>query len=65
MEMAVIIKRDLVSKMSGKVISKGTIAIYCDTMQAIKTGERSNKSTAWMWVKEGRDFRIIGWKRVK
>ena len=64
MEQAVILKKELRSKVSGVVIAKDTIVIYCDKMRAVKVGSKSNKSDLWVGVRE-KDIEIIGWKTIK
>jgi len=64
MEQAVILKKELRSKVSGVVIAKDTIVIYCDKMRAVKAGSKSNRSDLWVGVRE-KDIEIIGWKKIK
>ena len=64
MEQAVILKKDLVSKVSGVRVSKGTMVIYSSSMRAIKLTVKSNTSDLWIGVRE-RDIEIIGWKTIK
>jgi len=65
MEHAVILKKELRSRVIGRVvIAKDTIAIYCDKMRAVKSGSKSNKSDLWIGV-SSKDIEIIGWQKVK
>lgn len=64
MEMAVILKRDLTSKVAGITIPKGTMVIYSEIMNAIKTEATSRRSEVWIGVRK-KDFSIVGWKQVK
>ena len=64
MEQAVTIKRELVSKVSGVRIAKGSIAIYSSTMRAVRVNTKSNKSDLWIGVREN-DISIIDWIHVK
>lgn len=62
--MAVILKRDLTSRVANITIPKGTMVIYSDTMRAIKTEATSRKSEVWIGAKE-KDFKYVGWVQVK
>jgi hypothetical protein len=64
MEQAAILKKELRSKVSGVVVPKDSVVIYCDNMRAVKVGSKSNKSDLWLGVRE-RDIEIIGWKTIK
>jgi hypothetical protein len=64
MEQAAILKKELRSKVSGVVIDKDTVVIYCDKMRAVKIGSKSNKSDLCVGVRE-KDIEIIGWKTIK
>ena len=65
MEMAVILKRDLVSRVANITIPKGAMVIYSDTMRAVRTEATSRKSEVWIGAKEGKDFKYVGWVQVK
>jgi lipopolysaccharide export system protein LptA len=64
MEMAVILKRDLTSRVANVTLRKGSMVIYSDKMRAIKTKASSRKSEVWIGAKE-KDFTIVGWIKVK
>jgi hypothetical protein len=64
MEQAVVLKKELRSRVSGVVIAKDTIVIYCDKMRAVKSGSKSNKSDLWIGVSQ-KDIEIIGWQKIK
>jgi hypothetical protein len=64
MEQAVILKKELRSKVCGVVIAKNTIVIYCDKMRAVKAGSKSNRPDIWVGVRE-KDIEIIGWEKIK
>ena len=64
MEQAVIVKKNLLSKVGSVVIAKDTVVIYCDKMRAVKVASKRNKSDIWFGVSE-RDIEIIGWKKIK
>jgi len=64
MEQAAILKKELRSKVSGVVIDKDTVVIYCDKMRAVKVNSKSNRSDLWIGVRE-KDIKIIGWKTIK
>jgi hypothetical protein len=64
MEQAVILKKELRSRVSGVVIAKDTVVIYCDKTRAVKVASKRNKSDIWFGVSE-RDIEIIGWKKIK
>lgn len=64
MEQAVILKKDLVSKVSGVRVTKGTMVIYSSSMKAVKINTKSNMSDLWIGVRE-KDIEIIGWKTIK
>jgi len=64
MEHAAILKKELRSRVSGSTIAKDTIVIYCDKMNAVKTGYKSNKSDLWIGVIP-KDIEIIGWQKIK
>jgi hypothetical protein len=65
MESAVILKRDLKSRVAGITIPKGTVVIYSETMRAIKSDYNNNKSQVWIGAREGKDFKFVGWVQVK
>lgn len=64
MEQAAILKKELRSKVSGVVVPKDSVVIYCDKMGAVKINSKSNKSDLWIGVRE-KDIEIIGWKTIK
>jgi hypothetical protein len=64
MEQAVIVKKNLLSKVGSVVIPRNTIVIYCDKIGAVKVASKRNKSDIWFGVSE-RDIEIIGWKKIK
>ena len=64
MEQAVILKKELRSKVSGVVVPKDTVVIYSSSMRAVKINLKSNMSDLWIGVKE-KDISIIGWKTIK
>jgi hypothetical protein len=64
MEMAVILKRDLKSRVANVTLRKGSMVIYSDKMKAVKTEVSSRRSEVWIGAKE-KDFIIVGWKQVK
>ena len=64
MEQAVILKKELRSKVSGVVVPKNTVVIYSSSMRAVKINGKSNKSDLWIGVRE-KDIKIIGWKTIK
>jgi len=64
MEQAVIVKKNLLSKVGSVVIPRNTIVIYCDKIGAVKVSSKSNRSDLWVGVSE-RDIEIIDWKKIK
>jgi hypothetical protein len=64
MEQAVIVKKNLLSKVGSVVIPRNTIVIYCDKMRAVKAGSKSNRPDIWVGVRE-KDIEIIGWEKIK
>lgn len=64
MEQAVILKKELRSKVSGVVVLKDTVVIYSSSMRAIKINVKSNTSDLWIGVRE-KDIKIIGWRTIK
>ena len=65
MELAVILKKDLTSRVAGITIPKGTMVIYSEIMRAIKTEVSNRKSEVWIGAKVGKDFKYVGWVQVK
>lgn len=64
MEKAAILKKELVSRVSGVRVPKGTMVIYSDSMGAVKINSKSNKSDLWIGVRE-KDIKIVNWLRIK
>jgi hypothetical protein len=64
MIMAVILKKNLVSRVANLTVPKGTMVLYSGAMGAIKTGTNSRRSEIWIAAKE-KDFTVVGWIRVK